>query len=185
MTDWLQLINDGLTWLFSHVCHQDPSRTWHWGGVPLFVCQRCLGMYTGFVLGFVVTRLARRRQRRLTPLPFVVHAALIGVALLFFVKVLPDTALTRTVSGLGFGVGIGFFLALSRAAKRAADTGVPARRFINNDGTSVVPTTVKKVAVRAPDGDLPQTRAAFAAGVRRAASGQTRLRRTRLLLREG
>jgi len=111
MMPYVQTMYDALTWLFGHICHQDPARTWYCGSMPLFVCQRCSGMYTGFVLGFVFSRI-RRLRFQLTPLTLSMHVAMIGIALLFFVKWLPDTALTRAVSGLLFGLGITYFLFL-------------------------------------------------------------------------
>jgi len=36
---------------FSSVCHQMPSRSPHLRGVSLAICDRCLGIYGGLVLG--------------------------------------------------------------------------------------------------------------------------------------
>lgn len=33
---------------FSHVCHQDPERSFHLAAFPLAVCARCTGLYVGF-----------------------------------------------------------------------------------------------------------------------------------------
>jgi len=37
--------------VFSPVCHQLPSRSFHLLGQPLAVCARCLGIYAGFFIG--------------------------------------------------------------------------------------------------------------------------------------
>lgn len=37
--------------IFSPVCHQIPSRSFHVFGYPLAVCVRCLGIYFGFFVG--------------------------------------------------------------------------------------------------------------------------------------
>jgi len=40
--------------VFSPVCHQIPSRSFHILGQPLAVCARCLGIYLGFLGGIVL-----------------------------------------------------------------------------------------------------------------------------------
>jgi hypothetical protein len=44
---------------FSALCHQLPSRSPVIDGVPLAVCDRCLGIYGGFALGLVAAALVR------------------------------------------------------------------------------------------------------------------------------
>lgn len=39
--------------IFAPVCHQIPSRCFHFHGFPLAVCGRCLGIYVGFFAGLV------------------------------------------------------------------------------------------------------------------------------------
>ncbi len=34
------------------ICHQIPDRCFHWLGYPLPICARCLGMLSGFTLGW-------------------------------------------------------------------------------------------------------------------------------------
>jgi len=45
--------------LFSHVCHQIPSRCFHIFGHPMAVCGRCLGVYLGILFGCVIYPLWR------------------------------------------------------------------------------------------------------------------------------
>ncbi len=40
--------------LFSPTCHQIPSRCFFILGHPLAVCARCLGIYTGFLIGTLI-----------------------------------------------------------------------------------------------------------------------------------
>jgi len=40
--------------IFSPVCHQIPSRSFHFLGQPLAVCARCLGIYSGFFIGLAL-----------------------------------------------------------------------------------------------------------------------------------
>ena len=40
--------------IFSPICHQIPSRCFYLFGYPLAVCTRCLGIYTGFLLGTIL-----------------------------------------------------------------------------------------------------------------------------------
>jgi len=40
--------------LFADFCHQDPNRSFWIGGQPMAVCSRCLGIYTGFTLSWIL-----------------------------------------------------------------------------------------------------------------------------------
>ena len=40
--------------IFSPVCHQIPERSFQFCGFPLGVCSRCLGIYTGSLLGMIL-----------------------------------------------------------------------------------------------------------------------------------
>lgn len=41
---------------FAPVCHQMPSRSLHLGGVPIAICDRCLGIYLGVVGGVATVK---------------------------------------------------------------------------------------------------------------------------------
>jgi uncharacterized membrane protein len=45
--------------VFSPTCHQIPSRCFYAFGHPLAVCARCLGVYSGFLLGMVIFPLTK------------------------------------------------------------------------------------------------------------------------------
>jgi uncharacterized membrane protein len=37
--------------IFGNLCHQQPMRSMHIGAVPMAVCSRCFGIYSGFLAG--------------------------------------------------------------------------------------------------------------------------------------
>lgn len=45
--------------VFSPVCHQNSSRCFSLDGYPLAVCARCLGIYTGSLVGMLIYPAAR------------------------------------------------------------------------------------------------------------------------------
>jgi uncharacterized membrane protein len=49
--------------LYSPVCHQLPSRSFHAWGFPLGVCARCLGIYLGFGAGLALYPVVRGFRR--------------------------------------------------------------------------------------------------------------------------
>jgi len=50
----------------SHLCHQQPDRSFHWGSTAWAVCARCLGLYAAAPLGAVLA-LAVRTPARIVP----------------------------------------------------------------------------------------------------------------------
>ncbi|MFH1424842.1 MAG: DUF2085 domain-containing protein [archaeon] len=40
--------------LFKYVCHQMPERCYHFCEEPLHICSRCLGVYSGFLVSFLI-----------------------------------------------------------------------------------------------------------------------------------
>ncbi len=59
---------------FSSLCHQLPSRSPAVNGVSLAVCDRCLGIYSGFALGLVGAALVRVAAPLFASPPFASHA---------------------------------------------------------------------------------------------------------------
>jgi uncharacterized membrane protein len=43
---------------FADLCHQMPERSFWLGGQPMAVCSRCLGIYSGFLAGWILLPLA-------------------------------------------------------------------------------------------------------------------------------
>lgn len=97
------------------ICHQLPERSWHFGGVQLPVCARCLGIYAGAaaaasihaIAGFVASSarwrtLSPRTARRLfllTAAPTLVTAAL------DWAGVWHTSNLVRLIAGFTVGAG--------------------------------------------------------------------------------
>ena len=50
----------------SHVCHQQPDRSFHWGTTAWPVCARCLGLYAAAPLGAMLA-LAVKTPARIVP----------------------------------------------------------------------------------------------------------------------
>ena len=93
--------------IFSFLCHQDPSRTFKPGGLPLALCARCVGVYVGFVLALpmliIVTRLPRK-------LAMYLHGAFVLQVIPFGFHLIPHGLTVRTISGQLFAVGVTYFL---------------------------------------------------------------------------
>jgi len=81
---------------FALICHQDPTRSWHFAGQSLPVCIRCTSIYFGFLAALWL---------RLSPKTQWLRAALLLMICEFFVaRVLLDAALLRSLSGILLGV---------------------------------------------------------------------------------
>src|SRR6266404_5400478 len=48
---------------FSHICHQEDSRSLHVAGYPMAVCARCSAIYFAFFLGVLLSPFLSRRMR--------------------------------------------------------------------------------------------------------------------------
>lgn len=92
-----------LTGLFDYVCAQDPERTWFVSGQPLIVCQRCLGIYAGSLVGALLAWFvgppASRSERAM-------YVVLILQLVPFGLFGLPSGLWARYVTGALFGVGV-------------------------------------------------------------------------------
>ncbi|MFP4227238.1 MAG: DUF2085 domain-containing protein [Salinivenus sp.] len=99
---------------FSSVCHQLPDRSPHVQGIAFAVCDRCLGIYTGLVLGTAVTGwrwAAWAAVRRWGLLPLLLVLVPVGVDWVGPVLGLwESTPLSRVLTGGLAGVGGGAFV---------------------------------------------------------------------------
>jgi uncharacterized membrane protein len=99
---------------FAAVCHQLPSRSPHLGGVALAVCDRCLGIYGGLVLGGAASVLYRHGLARKGRVGRWTVAIALGVLALDWggavSGVWSNTPLTRAASGLLAGSAVGGFI---------------------------------------------------------------------------
>jgi uncharacterized membrane protein len=91
---------------FSRLCHQDPSRSFVVGGVPVAVCVRCLGIYWGVAVG-ALFRL--RMARRLLIVAVVLNLVDVVTGVLHWHG---NEPVFRFFLGLMFGVGVGAVLFL-------------------------------------------------------------------------
>lgn len=119
---------------FSAVCHQLPERTLSIAGVPLAVCSRCVGIYTGLVAGTAFFPLLRRGDAwasRWTGLALLVAIGIPGGDWLAGLAGLWESGhAVRLATGSVFGVIAGYFLARAAAALPTRDRkeAHPSRR---------------------------------------------------------
>src|SRR5215471_21798892 len=95
----------GLSWvysLFSRICHQDPSRSWHLAGEPLAVCTRCTSIYIGFTASLWLGVKANVQWLRLSILLMLCEFVIARLVL--------DTAVLRSVSGVLVGLSAAPFV---------------------------------------------------------------------------
>ena len=101
--------------LFALVCHQIPARSPVLGGVQLALCDRCLGIYLGLVIGVGTVGGARRlwrwagRNDR-----YLLLGSLVPMGVDWFGPVLglwPNSPVSRALTGLVFGVIAASFVA--------------------------------------------------------------------------
>jgi uncharacterized membrane protein len=100
---------------FAPVCHQLPGRSPVLDGVQLAVCDRCLGIYAGVVLGVLTLAGGRRLWARLRGVGrFVLLGSLVPLALDWAGPLLglwPNGPLSRAATGLLFGAVAASFAA--------------------------------------------------------------------------
>jgi len=94
-------------WVFSHVCHQEIARCWAPGGVPLALCERCVGVYVGAALLLFAVPLMRFGP---TKTLLILHAFFVLQMTVFGYHLLPHPPTARTLSGQLFMTGVFFFL---------------------------------------------------------------------------
>lgn len=117
---------------FSGLCHQLPARSLHVGETPLAVCDRCLGIYTGLLLGALVLPLVSGRARWLhRNAGLAVAAALVPLAIDWLGPVLggwSNGPMSRVVTGGLFGIVTGLLVAYAvvSAGQRREETAPPA-----------------------------------------------------------
>lgn len=92
---------------YAPVCHQLPGRSPALDGVPLAVCDRCLGIYAGVLLGVLTLGWGRHLWARLRAVDrLVLLGSLVPLALDWAGPLLglwPNVPLSRAATGLLFG----------------------------------------------------------------------------------
>lgn len=95
---------------FSHVCDEQPQRSFFIGGVAVAVCARCLGIYLGTASGALLS-LWRRPSARFAKSCFWIAAAAnlldVGAETL---RLHGNMPVMRLLLGLGFGVAAAMFV---------------------------------------------------------------------------
>jgi uncharacterized membrane protein len=105
-----------LAWFFSHLCHQDPIRSFSINGAQLPVCSRCTAIYLGGlvgVAGYPILGFFKRGEGHLTGPAVAAAGLLLANAGLDLVGALPNTFFSRFLTGSLFGVVWGTALALA------------------------------------------------------------------------
>ena len=70
--------------LGTSVCHQMPSRTFHFHNNPISVCARCTGTYTGFMFSFIYWMIVNRKMKGGTPPNYALATSVIFILTLVF-----------------------------------------------------------------------------------------------------
>jgi uncharacterized membrane protein len=94
----------------SHVCHQQPARSFHAGGVPLPVCGRCAGLYLAGALGALAALCGVARRTTVDPRLLLAAAAVptvLTLALEWF-ALAPVSNAARFLSALPLGAAVAF-----------------------------------------------------------------------------
>ena len=102
-----------ITLLFSPVCHQAASRSFHLMGHPLAVCIRCSSIYAGFLIGLIIYPFWRRFDNHRFPPRWILIAGIFPSALdflLFGLLLDIQLSLFRAFAGLILGSIIAFYV---------------------------------------------------------------------------
>lgn len=114
---------------FSLICHRLPDRSFHLHGVALGVCQRDTGIFAGMFAGALIYPFVRPLDLRIAHrAPWVLAAAAVPLVVdwsLTAFGLWANTSLSRSLTGLVFGIVAGVFLArgfVELAASSASST---------------------------------------------------------------
>jgi uncharacterized membrane protein len=88
--------------LFSIICHQDPSRSWHVAGEPFAVCIRCASIYFAFAAALWLGLKANVRWLRVS--------LVLIVCEFVAARLVMDSVLLRSVSGMLVGLSAAPFI---------------------------------------------------------------------------
>jgi uncharacterized membrane protein len=104
---------------FSGVCHQLPDRSPHWAGEAIAVCDRCLGIYAGLLLGIAGSGLTHTLLRKVHGYaPWFLGAILVPLGVDWLGPVLgwwSNTPLSRGITGALVGLGAGALIVAALA----------------------------------------------------------------------
>jgi uncharacterized membrane protein len=94
--------------LFSHICGQ--QHCWVLGGQALPFCQRCTGLYVG---GFCALILILTFRLRPNVFLYWIHGIFLLVMIPYGFHLVSQGAFVRTLTGVLFGFGLVYYLALN------------------------------------------------------------------------
>jgi len=98
---------------FSYLCHQIPSRSFHFENHIFAVCSRCFGVYFGLLLGFVIYPFLRPIEKT-KPFPrFWLFLAMIPMSVdwsLGVFDIWENTHFSRFITGLILGAACAVFI---------------------------------------------------------------------------
>ncbi len=98
---------------FSNVCHQIADRSPHIDGIALAVCHRCYGVYLGLPVAMLGFLLLIRLPAQTNTLRLILFSSLFLMMLDWgapLIGLWHNTPLTRTITGLVFGLSAGMYL---------------------------------------------------------------------------
>jgi uncharacterized membrane protein len=121
--------------VFGHLCHQEPSRAWQFGGEAAVLCARCTGVYASAALATLALPFARFEPSR--RILWLFGAAMIQMGILGFNPFFEPTWL-RTLSGSVFSAGAVYFLWLPARAALWPGGGRPRTFFYAAAGAIVL-----------------------------------------------
>lgn len=78
----LMMFSPAVKLMYSHVCHQLPSKTIHVNGMPFMLCARCTGLYTGAFMMSLALLLSLRTTGTLSRLMNFRHLIFISLPML-------------------------------------------------------------------------------------------------------
>ncbi|MFA6469094.1 MAG: DUF2085 domain-containing protein [Bacteroidota bacterium] len=105
--------SDVLYRLFSAVCHQFGSRSFHLGDEPFGVCIRCTSIYSSFLTVLIALRFSSRLrvQKWNTSVLLFITASPVAIdGILSLFHIIEATTISRIITGSLFGAGCALLL---------------------------------------------------------------------------
>lgn len=99
--------------VFSPFCHQMPSRSFQFEGIPFAVCARCTGVYLGILIGLLVYPFVRRIEDQRMPNRLVLiggFAPLVLDGLAGVTRIYASSISIRAATGVIAGAVIAWFI---------------------------------------------------------------------------
>lgn len=104
--------------LFSHICHQNPERSFFISGYQFPLCARCSGIYLFMLLGIVISIILLKKINIILPLLIIIS---IFLNFITFIEVF-DSNIMRLILGgiLGFNIGMLYGVSIKILLKRGS-----------------------------------------------------------------